>query len=688
MKKFIPVKSILILIIFISVFQLYSSEKTILPVKDPSAFGYRELQEGQATVRVRGIRNLFSIDELQQMIKGGSSNGLVLDLTGHKKLLDGRVIDPLNIYGRIYTAPYPFEGKEVKYTYKRFRLSSKIKNGKGIIPLKYYFKTWLNSEDWINGGQVVIRINLKLKTDSEDVQLGIYDTFVRFKKTGDKFYKELSLTEGPLINLVSSDHPDYIVISFKTSEPSDGFVKLKDGKTFGSDIKLIRHEIKVSGLKPDHEYKFNLIFSGIKSKVYNFKTAPRKGEGEIVFAYSGDCREGAGGGDRTLMGMNYFTMERIANQAYLKKSNFIILGGDLVNGRTASIDDFKTQLYIWKQSLSGFWHHSPVYTCIGNHEALLKFFVNKKSELIMLDRWPYNTQSVEAVFAKELVQPQNAPDTSDKNRPSYSENVYSFTYGQVKIIVFNNNYWISKTRGTTWKIPERFGGCPEGYIFDDQMQWIEKELNSAESDPDIKYIILFAQEPVFPNGGHIGDSMWYDGDNGSRAFTYNPETGKIKKEKKGIIEVRNRFVRMISKNKKVAAVLGSDEHAFHKVLIDKNVPIGNLKKDIPIYKNGKFEKLKSISPLSDLKYPVWYLVSGGGGAPYYSAQESPWNKFWKENPKFYPQSKHTSKKGCFYYSSQENFMLFKADNKKISVTIYNPYGEMIDKIDDLMAVKK
>lgn len=682
-----PVIILTLLMLFINS-PLFTKDEWKLPVKNPESEGFKELPEGLLTVKARGIRNFFSIEELQKMIINGSSAGLIFDATNHKKLLDGRIIDPANIYGRMYVAPYPFESKEVNYTYKRFRFSSRLQNGKGIIPLKYFFRESYNSEDWTDRGQIILRIDMKLKTDSEDIPLGIYDIFIQFRKKQGVFYKNISLTEGPFVNLVTSDNPTEAVISFKTSEPVIGYIELKNNRIFSSENKQIKHEIKLSGLKPDHKYYYNVKFSDIRSKIYSFKTAPSKGTGEVIFAYSGDSREGTGGGDRTLMGMNYFTMERIANIAFIKNAEFFIFGGDLVNGRTASIADFRTQLYTWKQSLSGFWHHNPVYTCIGNHEALLKIFRNKTGKLIMLDRWPYKTESVEAVFAEELVQPVNAPEPSDKNRPPYMENVYSFSYGPVKIIVFNNNYWISKTRGTTWKIPERFGGCPEGYIFNDQMEWIERELKSAEKDSDIKYIILFAQEPVFPNGGHISDGMWYYGDNGTRAFTYDHNSGMTRGEDTGMIDLRNKLVRMISKNRKVAAVLGSDEHAFHKILIDKNVPVGDVKKDAK-NKMGKIcRDGKKCSPLTDLKNPVWYLVSGGSGAPYYSEQKNPWNTFWKKNTDLYPKSKHTSLKGCYYYSSQENFMLFKANEKKISVTIFNPYGDIIDRIDDLMSIKK
>jgi hypothetical protein len=363
-------------------------------------------------------------------------------------------------------------------------------------------------------------------------------------------------------------------------------------------------------------------------------------------------------------------------------TQFFLFGGDLVNGYTSSPDDFRTQLQGWKQAMAGFMHHRPAYSCIGNHEAILKAYTKGDNLMQVLDRWPYETESTEAIFAEQFIQPVNGPEPSDPRRPTYKENVYSFQYGPVRFIAFNNNYWVSRNlfrREATFLT----GGSPEGYMLDDQMNWIQKELDKAEKDETVRFIILFAQEPVFPNGGHIQDSMWYLGDNTIRAYTYDEKEDKLKPENDGIIDVRNKLAAMIGANKKVAAVLGSDEHAYHKTLIDKTVPIGVPEKDgmeKVCAENG------ACSPLSGLKYPTWYIVSGGGGAPYYAMEKTPWNDYWQNFKGEMPD--HTSKRGCFYYSSQENFFIIKTDNSKISLTVYNPYGEILDAIDDLMQVKK
>lgn len=650
-----------ILIIFLSG-NCFSDEKNLnIPVKDPVSVGAELLKDFSVT-------NIFSIEQIVDSVKDGNSIGLLFDLTWLNKTLGNRDIDTSKIYGDIYAGPYPFEKDETEYAYKRFRSRAKIKNGKGFINISYMFINVVNSEDWTNGGTVTAKFMLFLEKEGEDKFLGNYEARLDFKRENKKFIKVPSIIEGPLIHLVHSDDPSEIVISFKTSDPVKGEIFVPKLGLFRGSMISRKHEIKVKGLEPDSMYSYRVRYGESLTTDYKFRTAPSESTGQIIFAYTGDSRGGITRDDEKLMGVNHKTMERLINLAYQKNASLLIQGGDMINGYTSSKEDFHTQLHSWKNCLSGFWRERPVYSCIGNHEALINDYVMKTRKWNVdfgLDKWPYATDSAEAVFAEEMVHFSNGPKPSDKRRPTYDENVYSFRFGYIKFIVFNNNYW----RG--WM---DFGGSPEGFIFDDQLEWIKKELDEGENNPKVKFIILFAQEPVFPNGGHVKDCMWYYGNNEVRGAQYYPETGKIVLEKKGIIEVRNELLRMIDDNKKVAAVLGSDEHAYHKVLIDKTVPV------------GKPGETGNFSPIADLKHSTWFIVSGGGGAPYYSEEPTPWNKFWKENKKR-PEN-NWAERGAYYYSSQENIFIFDATKDRISMTVYNPYGEKIDFYPDLMISRK
>lgn len=666
----------------------YGEDK--LPVRIPEKFGYEQL-------KAYSVDCLLTIETIQACIKDGNANGLVLDLSAIDKLLDGTIIKPGEVFGGVaYIGPYPFEAKETTYTYKRYRHRLLIQNSKAFLPVGFFLQGYRNSEDWTDQGQVMIRLKLYHQTTESVTMIGYYDTVVGFKKTTGpqgkiKYVRTPVLVEGPSVNLLNSDDPSSIVVAFKTDKPRRAKVVLNDGRWFKSSKPSIRHQIKVTGLKPDTEYSYHVVLEdlegleNLENKKYTFQTAPMAGEGEVIFAYSGDSRAGVGEGDYDLMGVNYATMERLANLAYMKNADLFIFGGDLINGFTTSPDDFRTQMHAYKQAMAGFWNHRPVYPCIGNHEALLNIYKNKSHNMLTLDKWPYDTHSAEAVFADELVNPVNGPEPSDPRRPSYKENVFSFQYGPVLFIAFNNNYWVARNLDKR-EGPWRTGGSPEGYMMDDQLEWLQKELDKGAKNKTVKYIIMYAQEPVFPNGGHISDSMWYLGNNAVRAYSFDAKANKVVAEKKGIIDVRNELVNMIAANPKVAAVMGSDEHSYHKILIDKNVPIGVPATDTAEGSSVVCKEGGSCSPLKTLANPVWYLVSGGAGAPYYSYEPTPWNLYWKNFSGEMPR--HTSLKGCFYYSSQENVFIFKASKDKLSLMVYNPYGEVIDRIDDMLSVKK
>lgn len=125
--------------------------------------------------------------------------------------------------------------------------------------------------------------------------------------------------------------------------------------------------------------------------------------------------------------------------------------------------------------------------------------------------------------------------------------------------------------------------------------------------------------------------MWYNGDNSVRAYTYT--NGTLAPEPHGILEVRNRLVRAVAASSKVAAILGGDEHAYYRIRIDNQTPVGNPDKDD---KDGNkvidWKHKEPVSALSDLKHPTWYITNGGGGAPYYAEEAMPWNLHWKSQP--------------------------------------------------------
>jgi hypothetical protein len=625
---------------------------------------YREKSYG-------GICNLLSLEQVWSVIKSGEK-GLEINLSGLDVLLDGSPVDSSKIYGHAYAGPYPFEAHKGGFASKRFRIKAKIKSGSGFLPVGKLLKENFNSEGWTDRGQLAIRLDLKEVLPGEDRSLGVYDTFISFHKTDNGFQRLPSIVEGPLVHMIRSDAPSACVISLRTDLPVKASIVLNDGRRFqGPDATRI-HEIVLKGLSPAQRYYYRAVIEDMSTRPFVIQTAPLPGQSSgsvIVFAYAGDSREDVGAGMSSYMGINYGMTERLLSLAYNKGAAFMIMGGDLVTGNTTSTADMRMQYHAWKQAAAGFWHERPIYTLMGNHENLFRLFDDGSRWGIRLERWPYREEDSQTLFSENFVNPSNAPAPSDPERPPYEETVYSFQYGFLKIIALNTNYWAAQGS-------HKFGGAPEGYLFQDQLDWVKNELMKAEEDTSVRYVLLCSHEPLFPNDGHLQDAMWWNGDNNVRASSF--KNGEMVSEPKGIVEVRNELARAIAACSKVAAVLNSDEHGYHRTLIGSEVPLGNPALD-DLDGDGRLDRT---SRLPGLKYRTWYVVSAGLGAPYYSENVSPWNRYWKE--------RHREGKDRFSgyaYSAQENIAILRASEKSISLEVFNPYGERIDAVQDLLKAK-
>jgi len=615
-------------------------------------------------------------------------------------LLDDTVVAGKDIQGTVLTGPWPFAARDSRLRVKRFDRRDADVNS-GIVGLAGFFSpTTTNSEGWGPGsqGRFALRMELALavrKTDDSGKQttqikpLGIFDTSLTVRMEQDGTFTRLpTILEGPAIHLVTSDHPDRVVISLVTDKPQAATLVLN--KNADKPIKgpaprktgasWYQHEIPVGGLKPSTKYTYYVRVGETQSEDITFRTAPKKGADSFRFAFLGDSRGGVGNSMTDVAAVNVDTMERLCGVALREKTDLILFGGDFSTGYTQIEEDFRTQLRVWKQSAAGISGFIPFYTVPGNHEALMRTYSDPSTKYgLSFDLWPYDKHSTEAVFADEFINPTNGPQARP-GFPSYDETAYTFQYGCVKFIGFNTNYWLETDSPNDGSLvnqqASKFGGCPEGYVMSEQLKWIEASIAAAESDPTVKHIVLYGHEPMFPNGKHTADAMWYHGDNNSRAHVF--ADGKVRPEPLGVIEVRNTLARLISRSSKAVCVINSDEHALYRTLITSDVPAGS-EADINPGTGRISWPEKDIAPIPGLKHPTWYIVSGGAGAPFSAELTSPWNTYWK--------SQKQPEQG-YRYTPQENILIFDVTANGVSLTARNAFGEKIDGVKDLTAVRR
>ncbi|MCK4459150.1 MAG: hypothetical protein KAU52_05450, partial [Methanosarcinales archaeon] len=99
----------------------------------------------------------------------------------------------------------------------------------------------------------------------------------------------------------------------------------------------------------------------------------------------------------------------------------------------------------------------------------------------------------------------------------------------------------------------------------------------------------------------------------------------------------------ISQNGKVVAVFFGDEHNYNRMSVDS---------ETPVYLDG------STNP--NFTSPVWQIITGGAGAPFYAQQETPWSG---DVESFYP-SKH--------------YCMISVDGGEVSLKAISDSGEVVD----------
>ena len=519
-----------------------------------------------------------------------------------------------------------------------FRAPANIMDGKAFVNLftlrgRYDMVNWEKNQKGVLGYRVA---NLAGEY--------IYEGRIGFSGRGP-FAIDTTLIEGPFINLLRHNK---LTISFDTNIPVIARVVVNN-HTYQSPVAVTHHEINIPDLEPATSYEYKVQY-GDNEEEYSFRTAPAPGTREpFTFAYASDSRTGPGGGERSFTGTNVYIMKKIMALAKYKESAFIQFTGDLITGYKSDPDEIRLEYANWKRSVEPYAHYFPVMTTIGNHESVMFYWGLPTGDFYAIDKFPYDLYSTEQLFAENFVMPTNGPDGEDGSIydpttkkidfPSYKENVYSYIYDNVGVIVLNSNYWYSPSTSFV----KTTSGNIHGYVMDNQLAWLKSEIMEFEEDPNIDHVFVTIHTPFLPNGGHVNDDMWYGGNNEMRPYVAR------KPVEKGIIERRDELLDiLINESNKVVALLTGDEHNYCKTHITPETNLYPVNWDKP--------KLK-------IDRSIYQINNGAAGAPYYAQETTPWAPFTTG------------------FTTQNALVLFHVDGEKIKMEVLNP--DTLDFVDEL-----
>lgn len=530
--------------------------------------------------------------------------------------------------------------KDSKYPLPVYRSkTSKIVDGKALVNFRY-LKGNYDMTGWEDSKKGTIGYRVINSNGSF-----LYDGKVSFSGNGP-FQVVNTIVSGPFINLLKADG---VTISFVSSEESICSIMINN-QVFKDNKATKVHEIKIDGLSPENNYPYTLKYGDLE-QYYSFKTNPLPGvRKEFVFAYTSDSRGGAGGGERNLNGTNAYMIKKIMAVSAQKNIAFAQITGDIIGGYKDVAGEMLLQYRNFNNAIEPFAHSYHIVMNMGNHEAYIKSFRDKERKYhLSIDNFPYDTNSSETLFASIFTNPHNGPvsedhskydpDSSNMDFPPYDENVFYYTYDNVAMINLNSDYWYTPSIRS---IPIN-GGNIHGYVMDNQLKWLKNTLETLEKDKNIDHVFVTIHTPFFPNSAHIGDDMWYSGNNMPRPWIAGKQVDK------GIIERRDELLDlMINKSSKVVGLLTGDEHNYCKTEIGP--------KTIIYPKDYAEKKIK-------LKRTIYQINNGAAGAPYYAQRDVPWTPFTTG------------------FTTQNAVCFFTIKGSEIKMVVVNP--DTLEEIDEL-----
>ena len=207
------------------------------------------------------------------------------------------------------------------------------------------------------------------------------------------------------------------------------------------------HWVKLTNLEPETVYYYQAVSDTMRSEIYKFKTAPSLGQktGHIRFAIIGDTRTYPDQFTNVVSSIREKVTELYGDPDIENNLNMILSNGDIVTyGPTLS--QYKPE---WFEPLSGVTANVPMMVSIGDHEHDADNY--------------YHYMKYE-----DFAGPQG-------------ERYYSFQYGRALFIAVHSIFHT-----------------------EEQLQWLDNLLQTAEADSTIDWIFAYTHRPglseIWPDG--------------------------------------------------------------------------------------------------------------------------------------------------------------------------------------------
>ena len=220
------------------------------------------------------------------------------------------------------------------------------------------------------------------------------------------------------------------------------------------------HHAQLTGLTPDTRYYYRVVTEeDVRSEICSFRTPPTEdSEKSFKFIVYGDNRTCPDSHSKIINdGMIGYLQSMMSPECEIPDELAMVwnIGDILADG--PNYDGYKDEYFDPIQNLSS---QVPFYVAVGNHEYTYHVEVPLT--------YKYKEENGEAYFAY-----MDLPGDEHK---------YSFDYSNCHFITLDTNGPASDQ-------------CSWGGGFEEQLAWLEADLEAASADPDIDFIFVFHHHP-------------------------------------------------------------------------------------------------------------------------------------------------------------------------------------------------
>jgi len=223
--------------------------------------------------------------------------------------------------------------------------------------------------------------------------------------------------------------------------------------SFSKPLNSFTNKIVLKDLKPSSCYYYRVGSKKGWSKIYKFRTAPKKGSaGKFIVGVWSDTQNNQGN-------LNFEQSDSIVKQLGLYPLNIMMETGDIVENGSV-VESWKNYFNMAEPLLARY----PFLSVTGNHDVV--------------------NDSTVADFQKPF------PVYYDLFNLPRNQLNYSLDYGAVHFVAINSGW----AQGAEKVNKVLMAPGTEEY------EWLEKDLAKASKDKDIKWIILYCHYPIYSFG--------------------------------------------------------------------------------------------------------------------------------------------------------------------------------------------